>query len=396
MLIPIGTDRVRKRPTVVTYWLIGICCVVFLVQFLIGRSNQQLEQTYIDPLILNPSTLKWWQFITHQFLHGDLMHLLGNMLFLYVFGPCVEDRFRRLGFLAFYLLGGVFAATAHIFFDVGHTADGLLLPASRVLGASGSIAAVAGAFLVLFPLTGVRVVLLFFVIGMYVIPAWWFVVFSIVKDLVLESFHDEGIAHIAHLGGYTAGAIFAMLLLWGKIIPREPYDLFSIGRQAKRRREFRELASKGTTPWLGDPGKPAKSGDLTADDTRIAERRAEVSHLLASCKKAQAVERFAALLTDFPDTIMSRSTHLELANHTFAAGNHRIAAVAYERFIAKNPSDRETPGIKLMLAVIHARYLNDTSRARTLLAEIDDTKLADDQRELANGLRDELAGTTSS
>src|SRR5690606_18721566 len=147
---PIRTDApIRHRP-----WMNWLLIFGNVVAFVAQRNVWPGGQT--PTLLLDPDGVQILHFFTYQFLHGDAMHLIGNMLFLYIFGNNVNDRMGHVGYLAFYLAGGVFAGVGH-----------LLTSHAQVLGASGSVAAVTGAFLVLFPRSYVTVVYLFIFIGAF-------------------------------------------------------------------------------------------------------------------------------------------------------------------------------------------------------------------------------------
>jgi membrane associated rhomboid family serine protease len=167
-----------------------------------------------------PWELSW---LTSMFMHGSWSHILGNMLFLAIFGKNVEDAFGRVRYLVFYLAGG-FAAT------MTQTAVTLLLgtaSAGRVpnLGASGAIAAVLGAFFILYPTARIRTLALVFVVQ---IPAWvylggWFV-YQLVEGnagLTSSSANGGGTAFFAHIGGFAFGALVTLILLnAGRIVPQ--------------------------------------------------------------------------------------------------------------------------------------------------------------------------------
>ena len=149
--------------------------------------------------------------ITSQFLHGGWLHLLGNMLFLWIFGNNIEDRFGRLRFLLFYLAGGIVAGLAQVAID----------PESRIptIGASGAIAATLGAYLVLYPRA--RITSLVFLGFFYqlinvpalVVLAFWFVlqlVDGITSLGVAET--GGGVAFFAHIGGFVFGALIALIV----------------------------------------------------------------------------------------------------------------------------------------------------------------------------------------
>ncbi|MFM9958997.1 MAG: rhomboid family intramembrane serine protease [Phycisphaerales bacterium] len=414
MIIPLSTDRPLARPTLVTYGLMAVCIGVHLARVLLTRSNPEAAQWLMDfgvlegghravgPEASTVSAVRWWEFFTYQFLHGGLMHLLGNMLFLFVFGPAVEDRLRRWGFLAFYLIGGASAGMVHRVFvgEVLTEVDGVVVTGvPGVIGASGSIACVTGAYLVLFPLASIRVLFFFFVIGIYHLPAWLMIVAAIVKDLWSSAWTGTGgagVAFEAHLGGYVFGAAVAFALLAIKVLPRETYDLFSMGKQAHRRRVFKELASGKNSPWLADAAKSgpaAKASRAHADEEQarqLAEKRGEIVKLLSSGQGAEAADRYAQLLEAAPGSVMPRAAQSELASQFYRAGRHALAAQAFELFLKRYPSDREASETRLMLAAINARYLNDPVRAKTLIAEAKAAGLVPERAAFADELSRDL------
>jgi membrane associated rhomboid family serine protease len=146
--------------------------------------------------------------LTHMFLHGSWMHLLGNMWFLWLFGNNVEDSMGRLRFIAFYLLCGLAAATAQI----------VTSPASAIpmVGASGAISGVMGAYLLLYPRVRVyTLVPLGFFITSMALPAWvmlgyWFLI-QFVSGLVSVGGEGGGVAFWAHVGGFVAGLVLVKL-----------------------------------------------------------------------------------------------------------------------------------------------------------------------------------------
>ncbi|MGP1346510.1 MAG: rhomboid family intramembrane serine protease [Phycisphaerales bacterium] len=444
-MIPLGTDHRRRRPTLVTYWLIGLNVGVFLVMAILERVDPGSHERMFSALQLamGPrgggemmSALRAslgedgaiprfhvWSLITYQFVHGGIVHLLGNMLFLFVFGPGIEDRFRRIGFLAFYLLGGVFAGLAHLWLGgetvvVGGETVYFVAP---VVGASGSIAAVTGAFIVLFPLVGVRVLWFFFLIGVFTVPAWWVILIGIVWDFV-QSGNPGRIAHMAHIGGYVFGIGIAWSLLAGKVIPREPYDLFSMARQAKRRRAFREITSRsGSSPWSNDAGrverrerglrrrerdedaggahrgpgargegpKPGVARTGERDDSAMR-RRSEIAGDLSGGRLADAARKYEALLNDDPEAMLHREAQLDLGNALFAEGRHQAALVAYRLLVTRYPQGREADEVRLLMALINARYLNDPVEAKRLLGLISMENLDESHQRLMSTVQGEL------
>lgn len=144
-----------------------------------------------------------------MFLHGGFLHLLGNMWFLYIFGDNIEDRLGHLRYLLFYVLCGWASAFAHIWTN----------PTSMIptIGASGAVAGVMGAYMVLFPKSRILTLILIIVIPYFVeIPAVFFLAFWFLIQFISASItdiHATGVAWWAHVGGFASGIIFAGLLL---------------------------------------------------------------------------------------------------------------------------------------------------------------------------------------
>ena len=151
-IIPVGVDYQARRYPVVTFTLMGLCTTIWLVTFLLHLAyGQVVDQWVVQQLWLVPAAARPWTYLTSMFVHANFFHLLGNMLYLFLFGSCVEDTLGRLRFIIFYLLGGLFAVLVHILCSLGHPSS--LLPMG---GASGAISACIGGFLVLFARTKIE------------------------------------------------------------------------------------------------------------------------------------------------------------------------------------------------------------------------------------------------
>jgi membrane associated rhomboid family serine protease len=208
MIFPIGDDQVRGGHTpYFSYLFILINTVVFIYE--INIPSYQLN-SFIAEFGVTPGKLTegegWYTLITSIFLHGGWAHFLGNMLFLWVFADNIESSVGSFRFLIFYLLGGVLASMAHIFFN-----QGSLIP---TIGASGAISAVMGAYLVMFPGSKIKVIVIFFFLA-FRLPAFVFLGIWIAQQLlsgfasVGMSAAGGGVAWWAHIGGFAFG------LLWG-------------------------------------------------------------------------------------------------------------------------------------------------------------------------------------
>jgi membrane associated rhomboid family serine protease len=158
-----------------------------------------------------PDKNVWLAVLFSMFLHGSILHVLGNMLFLWIFGNNVEDQLGRVGFLALYLVGGVVASLVHILGNFDSTAP--------FLGASGAVAVVMGAYIVWFPrariLTLVPIVLIFFPVRLpaMIVLGLWFVLQFFTQS-------SSGIATLAHIGGFVFGMLVAFVLAQTAGFPR--------------------------------------------------------------------------------------------------------------------------------------------------------------------------------
>jgi membrane associated rhomboid family serine protease len=252
--IPIHDDNPTRRPAVVTWTLIAINVVVFLLEPISpldpgGDANttaglcRQLaffrqyaaipaELTRNDPLDVTAGPpvrggclrvrpdyqkVPFLSVLSAMFLHGGLLHLLGNMLFLFVFGNNVEDRLGRLRYLVFYLACG-YAAT-YAFALANPTSE------ETLVGASGAIAGVLGAYLILFPRARVTSLVPFLFFIPVWLPAWvvlgsWFVLQWLYVQGAATA-EGAGVAYLAHVVGFVAGVVL-VILLGGLRVRRPP------------------------------------------------------------------------------------------------------------------------------------------------------------------------------
>ncbi len=149
-----------------------------------------------------PGKSVWLSVLTSMFLHGSLLHLGGNLLFLWIFGNNIEDRLGPVRYLLFYVAGGVVATLAHVALNLDST-----IP---MVGASGAIAGVMGAYLVWFPDAPVRTLLTFFLILIVRIRAKWVLGFWFVLQFFTSP--NSGVAWAAHVGGFVFGALVGLLV----------------------------------------------------------------------------------------------------------------------------------------------------------------------------------------
>jgi membrane associated rhomboid family serine protease len=220
-LIPIRDTVPSRRSPLVNWTVIGACALVFWTELSAGPQLEGLIHAYgliPDRFLklaerggaLDPGL--WVPFATSTLLHGGWAHFLGNMLYLWIFGDNVEDRLGHVGYALFYLGGGVAAGLAHVWANPGSVVP--------TIGASGAIAAVMGAYFVLFPHARiVTVLIIFFAVRVVPIPAFFYLAMWFVMQLVAGTAElatsggpDAGVAWWAHLGGFAFGAGVAVLL----------------------------------------------------------------------------------------------------------------------------------------------------------------------------------------
>lgn len=211
-MIPIADEIRSQRTPFVNYALLAANILVFAITGLSGLVDfHAFTQSYgLIPLYVTRGFYleALPTFFTSMFMHGSLLHLGGNMLYLWIFGDNVEDAMGHVGYLFFYLLGGLVASTAHI----------LVNPYSTVptVGASGAIAAVLGAYALLYPGSRVRTIIpLGFYLRVAVLPAgvvlgFWFAL-ELLQGLTAVGMDPNvgGVAFWAHIGGFVMGVVLA-------------------------------------------------------------------------------------------------------------------------------------------------------------------------------------------
>jgi membrane associated rhomboid family serine protease len=219
-MIPLNDENPTSTTPVVVYVLIAINVVVFLHQISLGSQLNNFFQLYaVVPQELSASFAgtppnqpipELVTLISSQFLHGGLMHIAGNMLFLWTFGNNIEDSLGHVKFLLFYLFCGVLAGLTHWFFDMQS-----LVP---TVGASGAIAGVMGAYILKYPKAKILTLLPLGIIFTTIrIPAvfflgFWFVQQAISSVASLGVSAEGGVAYWAHAGGFIFGAILGPLM----------------------------------------------------------------------------------------------------------------------------------------------------------------------------------------
>lgn len=394
MLIPIRCEPPPRRQPFMVPLLIGANVAAMLAGLLGERAMGWDVEALVRLGALDPREFAWWQLLSYQFLHDPwgIMHLLFNMVFLWVFGIVVEDRLGRTGFLGFYLAGGAVAGLVQ-----------MAVSDAPVIGASGSTAAVAGAFLALFPRGRIVVLLFFLLIGVYAIPAVWFIGLYVAVDLIgalgsLVADRSGGVAFAAHLGGYAFGLGAGLGLLALRVVPRGEFDLLFLVQQARRRRAMRAAVRDAGDPFRGH--RMAKAGVVEGLEAEAAtdhghRRRAAILRLLAERRLGDAAAAHLSLLRDHPQESLPAEAQEAIAAHLQGEGRDREAAIAWEALLASHPRSDRAAEIRLLLAASCLRRLGDSARARRHLEALEADSLEPPLRALHARLREELAAAAS-
>jgi membrane associated rhomboid family serine protease len=225
VFFPVGDDNSRRtRVPYVTLGLVALNVIVFLAE-LFANSQGGLEALVRQWSVIPADYARGagiggpmpWTIVTSMFLHGGWMHLIGNLVYLGIFGDNVESALGHLQYLAFYLLTGALGSIAHIL-----TAPGSTVPS---LGASGAISGVLAAYLVLFPHNRVHVLIWFQVRqvpAILVIGLWAIFQFITGAGSLLSPREGGGVAYLAHVGGFVAGLLLLPLF---RLLRRGPAEL---------------------------------------------------------------------------------------------------------------------------------------------------------------------------
>jgi membrane associated rhomboid family serine protease len=251
MVMPLFDDNSdRLRTPYVNYILIALNVFVFVIpqgmgtnekftyqystvpeKIWSGRDFSVPPQVVKEPITGGPAKMPgipttpipvYFTLLTSMFLHGSIMHLAGNMLFLWIFGDNVEDYLGHARYVVFYLVGGVLADLAHVMVTIAYDGD----PYIPALGASGAISAVLGGYIMLFPFRRVTVILFRFLtqVPAYVAIGMWFA-FQLISGLGMLGGGAQsggGVAYGAHVGGFIAGVILIKPFGLGVTRPTAP------------------------------------------------------------------------------------------------------------------------------------------------------------------------------
>jgi membrane associated rhomboid family serine protease len=212
-MFPIGDDNSASRSVpVVTYALIALCVLVFFLELSGGDAFIE-KWAFVPSRFLAAPAAGFLTIFTAMFMHAGWAHLGGNMLYLWIFGDNLEDRFGHIKFLIFYLLCGIVAMAAQLVFSSESSVPNL--------GASGAIAGVLAGYILLFPQGKIRVLQgqqVVQVPALIVIGLWIVLQFFLGIGSIANTADTGGVAYMAHIGGFAAGLI--LTFLFGRVMAR--------------------------------------------------------------------------------------------------------------------------------------------------------------------------------
>ena len=377
VFIPIGTDiRTRKLPAANVALIVANVAVFCMTDWFGGDVGKAFKLHNM----LDAARPVLYQYITYQFLHGDVLHLVGNMLFLWIFGNAVCDKMGNTCYTLFYLAGGVFSGIA---FGMVST--------NPIIGASGAVAAVTTGFLALFPRSRVSILLLFVFITTFEVPSMVLILVKIILwDNILAPRLTGGsvadtVAYSAHLGGYAFGFAAAILMLVTRALPRNQFDILAMWSRWRRRTGL----AMDTAPETTYSARPivveqTDSQPLTGPEPGPAERlKAEIAERIADKDVPEAARLYLKLaeLSDRP--LLSRQAQLDVANQLAAMRRHAQAAAAYELFLSAYPTTADADQVRLLLGLIYNRHLRRYEEAIKHLRRATTGLSQESQRQLA-------------
>ncbi|MBN1360251.1 MAG: rhomboid family intramembrane serine protease [Sedimentisphaerales bacterium] len=363
MFLPIRTNVLPRRTPYVNYALIVVNVVVFMLEFGVDSQTGQLGyRTWVRDFMLIPRVSPWWTFVTYAFLHHDFWHIFFNMFFLYLFGRNVNDKLGHWGYLVFYLFGAVVGGLGQAVLHVS--------PPAPTLGASGAVAAVTGAYLVLFPQTLLTIVYWFFFIGTIEVPALYFIA---LKMILLDNVLSRGrgsIAYDAHLAGYAFGIVVTMILLATRLVGTSNFDLWAMLKRWNRRRHYRDVVAGGYDPFSGAGSRQPvvattvkKTVAQMQKEAEVRELRTAISRRIMERNLGEAANLYVELMKVDSEQLLPRQYLLDIANQLASNDRPAEAAWAYEQFLTHYGTYEHAEQVELMVGILYSRYLHKPDEA---------------------------------
>ncbi len=384
-MLPLRTEMETRHTPLANFGLLCVNVLVFLwFDLFVTEQGLGIKDKYF---VLHGDWPRLFEFFTYQFAHADAWHLVGNMLFLWVFGGPVNAKLGDILYLLFYITGGMFAG---LVFTWQSPLD--------LIGASGAISAVTTAYLVLFPRS--RVTVLF--ITLITVPALWLIVFKIIlwDNLLAPGLHGAGqIAHQAHLAGYGYGFVAATLMLLSKTVARDQYDMLALLKRWNQRRQFAAAMSNPEAQARAKYGQVAQATPAKHLRDPLAEQktdlRAELSGLLEQQKIDEALTQYEKLVGIDAEQCLPADQQLSIARGFFDSNRLAQAAQAFEKFLSRYTHHSDANEVRLLLGIINIRDLKQTETGVGYLEQAIQRATSDTRRALAQQWLDHARQTPS-
>ncbi len=367
-MLPLGDENPSSRRPLVTWAIIGLNGLAFLLLNLPGErgvGNLPLEAALRFGLLPDAPTPQ--AFLSCMFVHGGILHLAGNMWFLHIFGDNVEDKLGRVRYAAFYVLCGVAASAAYLAFarpfgDLmarDGAAAAMAWGRTPLVGASGAISGVTGAYLVFFPRARIRVLVWILLPFFLSIPAVVVIGMFFLQDLLLTltpfAHMVGGVAYAAHVGGSVTGIVVALIA--------KPLLRRSAGSVWDRETGFAAVVSEGVGMGGVAPGwEPPR---ILAG----AELRDQLSGAVLDGRMDLALDLYAQWTAAPRREFLPPAIELEVAHELLRRQRVEDALEAYRRYLGSHPRAPDAAEAKFRLGLIHARVTGNAARAREWLLQ---------------------------
>ena len=370
--------RAKNPPERFPWVTLGLIVTNTLIYACTTQHFLQVRESALAQLAFSHETINLWRILTAMFLHSDPMHLIGNMLFLWIFGASVEGRLGHAKFLGLYLVAGLVGALMQ------DLLIGRLHPVIWNLGASGAIMGIAGAYLYLFPFAAICVVFILPIIAFFRIRVmdwqarWvvlWFLGFDVLYGLLFQG--GDGVGHMCHLGGAAAGFLGVLLLR----APRDQEEFSEAQRlRAESGGDYHTLALHELEALM-EGETNARNIPLIMSYCWKAQRRPEGDGQALCLRTLREKERLladgaetaalATLVLAIPQTIgkMSEMFLLRLGSRLEAEKNADLAMRVYRQLIAQDPGGRDSEVAMSRLARLLERTEGGQAQAAALYRE---------------------------
>jgi membrane associated rhomboid family serine protease len=371
MFLPIGDENPNERTPWVHYGILGANVAVYLYTLSLGRDVGKFFQAWG----LVPARFSVLKMFTSMYIHGGIAHVFGNMLFLWIVGDNVEDRLGHLGYLVFYHLAGVAACLAQAAWTTKAS-----LP---LVGASGAISGVMGAYAVFFPRAKIKIwYWVWFFAGVTYVSAIWAVGFWFLEQVLLRTLAGPtGVAYEAHVGGVVFGVASALVLR--KWVLKGYDSVRRVVRPPGAPAAHRGLADEEES-WSPGTWRPVNGAErvrpveVEVRDALPAEPvpeelatgvddNAAITGALDAADVQLAYRYFTRATSGGAHTALDEATVLRLGEALLVAGRYGPAARVYEVVVETFPESVDAAEAAFRLGTILSRQFRDYARARTYL-----------------------------